>query len=776
VPGRGHRHRHGLAEPVDHHHGQARPVADGLTALQTAWSYVTAKHPSQALSYANTAYIYTSALQLGSTPAIPQIDVEATCLFSGTMPGTPDINLGDWIPFILTDPLDGLGFSVADINNDDLAFYKNYQQAQGLFFSPALISQEKATDIIDRYARLSNSWIFFSGSQLRFVPLGDSFISANGTTYTPITTIRYDLTVKNFLGDPPVKVSRIRPADAPNHTVIQITDRALGYNSNPLEYKDQTLLDQYGPRDNTNIQADEICDAVVGQIVVDLIGQRDAYQRNIYSFKLPYTFVRLEIGDLVTLTDPNNAALTLLPARIKTVAEDADYNLAFTAEEFFGAATTGTPSSSAPQPAAPNTFDRGADPGNVNTPCVLEPNSALTGGAAQVWIAASGGANWGGAQVYLSFDNVTYTPVGTVFSKARQGVLTAGLASHADPDTTNTLAVDLTQSQGVLDPVTHADADAFRTLAYVCAPASGNVLAGSGEIVAYGAVASTGTYADNLTYLRRGLYGTSAGAHSTSDLVTRLDLGAADTTIVKYDLPTTYVGGVIYVKLVSFNIYLQADQDLSSVTAWQYTPAGKGYGAGAGGVPGTPSAPTTSTVSPQGVGLSWSANPSTDNVETYEVWRATGSSASFGSAAKVWSGLAQTWSDGNLTPGGAYTYFLIARNLVGPSVNSAGANATAGAAINVNSANKSASFTTVPATSVYYLDTAGGAYTVTMNATPATNEVAEVWDSTGNAGSNPVSFNGNGKNISGAATVSNFININGGHARLIYNGTQWLMQ
>jgi hypothetical protein len=246
----------------------------GGTALQTAWSYVTAKHPSQALSYANTAYIYTSALQLGSTPAIPQIDVEATCLFSGTMPGTPDINLGDWIPFILTDPLDGLGFSVADINNDDLAFYKNYQQAQGLFFSPALISQEKATDIIDRYARLSNSWIFFSGSQLRFVPLGDSFISANGTTYTPITTIRYDLTVKNFLGDPPVKVSRIRPADAPNRTVIQITDRALGYNSNPLEYKDQTLLDQYGPRDNTNIQADEICDAVVGQIVVDLIGQR----------------------------------------------------------------------------------------------------------------------------------------------------------------------------------------------------------------------------------------------------------------------------------------------------------------------------------------------------------------------------------------------------------------------------------------------------------------------------------------------------------------------
>jgi hypothetical protein len=92
------------------------------------------------------------------------------------------------------------------------------------------------------------------------------------------------------------------------------------------------------------------------------------------------------------------------------------------------------------------------------------------------------------------------------------------------------------------------------------------------------------------------------------------------------------------------------------------------------------------------------------------------------------------------------------------------------------STSKSASFTTTADKNVYYLDTSGGAWTVTLNATPATNEVVEVWDSTGHAGTNPISFAGNGKNIAGVSSVSNAIQINFGHARLIYDGTQWLMQ
>jgi hypothetical protein len=97
------------------------------------------------------------------------------------------------------------------------------------------------------------------------------------------------------------------------------------------------------------------------------------------------------------------------------------------------------------------------------------------------------------------------------------------------------------------------------------------------------------------------------------------------------------------------------------------------------------------------------------------------------------------------------------------------------AAPSIISTNVAASFTTSSAYNCYFLDTSGGAYTVTMNASPGLNEVAEVWDSTGHAGTNPVSFNGNGKTIAGSATLTSFVAINFGHARLIYNGTQWLM-
>lgn len=558
------------------------------TATQTPWSYMSAAHPSHALSYARTAYLAASALDLGSTPNLPQMDFECVGNLSGTMPGTADCNFGDIIPDFLTNSIYGMGLSSGDINGDDLTFFKTYQQAQGIFVSPALITQEKANDILDRWALLSNSWIFPSGDQIRLVPLGDSSVTGNGVTYTPNTTIQYDLTIDDFLGNPPVKVSRIDPADAPNRTVIQITDRALGYNSNPIEYRDQTLFDLYGMRDKPTQQADEIVDAAVGQIVADLLGQRAAYQRNTYSFTLPYKFCRLEPGDLVTLTDPNNAAITQLAVRIKTIDEDENYNLAMTAEEFFGAATTGTPSSSTPQPSGATTFNRLVDPGNVNSPCVFEPNSSLTGGPAEVWISASGGVNWGGCQVFISFDNATYTAIGNIVGSARQGKLTAILANHADPDTTDTLSVDLTASEGVLNPVTHADADAFRTLAYLSAPPSGSALATTGELISYGAVASTGTYTDNLTYLRRALYGTTAASHATNDLFTRLDVADSSTTLLRYELPTQYIGATIYLKFVSFNIYGQAAQDISTVTAYTYAPTGAGYGGGSGGVPTTP--------------------------------------------------------------------------------------------------------------------------------------------------------------------------------------------
>src|SRR5438105_8322191 len=90
-------------------------------------------------------------------------------------------------------------------------------------------------------------------------------------------------------------------------------------------------------------------------------------------------------------------------------------------------------------------IDMLVDPGDSNPPIVFEPPAALSGGDLEIWLIASGGADWGGAQVWISSDGNTYALAGTLYRGARQGVLSAGLASHADPDTTDTLAVDLTE-------------------------------------------------------------------------------------------------------------------------------------------------------------------------------------------------------------------------------------------------------------------------------------------------------------------------------------------
>src|SRR5580704_10481446 len=143
------------------------------------------------------------------------------------------------------------------------------------------------------------------------------------------------------------------------------------------------------------------------------------------------------------------------------------------------------------------------DPGDTNAPISFEPPSGLTGGAIEVWIIASGGANWGGCQAWISTDGNTYGLAGTIYKGARQGVLTASLPAAADPDTGDTLGVDLTMSQGQLLSGTQADADAYVTLCYC-----------GGELLSYETAALTAAYNYNLTYLRRGAYGTAIAAHA----------------------------------------------------------------------------------------------------------------------------------------------------------------------------------------------------------------------------------------------------------------------
>lgn len=668
------------------------------TSAQTPWSYWTsAGFPAYALAYRNIAYLGIPNMALGYTPNVPDNQpecdrangfayVHTTNGWIDPVSHVQDADAIDCLPSdilndLLTNTRYGFGFTGADFTAN-LAQYASYCRAQGIFFSPLLSSQEKCTSIIDRWAQLSNTWIFWNGTQVDFCPLGDQPLTANGVTYTPTTAVQAALSLagNDFLGDPPLTVTRKDPADCYNRTRLDITDRTLGYISNPFEYKDQTLVDQYGLRDNSSVQGTDICDPPVGQIVVQLIGKRAAYIRNTYKWKSSWRRIGLLPGDIVTLTEPN-IGLNGVGVRITSVTEAEDYSLEFTAEEYPG--ILGQYVSSNPPAATAASFpDQFAIPSSVNTPSIIEPNSSFTGGKPVIVIAASGTSNWGGCTVNISFDAVNYSSIGRITSPAIQGALTANLASHADPDNTNTLSVDTTQC-GTAIPTTiaHADADADRSLAVIAAQptASGGamVMPVNGEMLSFGTVTATGTFTAGLTYLRRGQFGTSPASHSTGDQFGMIDVLGVSGTSVVYSLPTQYIGVPIYFKLQSVNAFGNALQDLSTCTEYRYTPTGLGYGTAASGVPAVPTG-LAAAISGASVVLSWAANPAADNVTGYKVFRATGTGASFGSASQIATIASLTWTDPSTAASTGYTYFLEAVNAAGSSANTSGVNATTG--------------------------------------------------------------------------------------------------
>ena len=236
---------------------------------------------------------------------------------------------------------------------------------------------------------------------------------------------------------------------------------------------------------------------------MQLILQRGLYIRNTYVFKLSIEFCLLDPMDLVTLSDPA-LGLDKTVVRIVEIEEDADGALTVTAEEFpQGVATATQYPTQSKSNGAPNSA---IAPLPVNPPFIIEPPPSLTGNIAQLWIGASGqngDPNWGGCVVWGSLDGNSYAQVAHVGSPAGQGALDAPLStfSGANPDTVDTLSVDLTASGGALASTTVASAAAGVTLCYV-----------DGEYLAYTTALLTAARKYGLTGLYRGLEGSSPSA------------------------------------------------------------------------------------------------------------------------------------------------------------------------------------------------------------------------------------------------------------------------
>lgn len=171
--------------------------------------------------------------------------------------------------------------------------------------------------------------------------------------------------------------------------------------------------------------------------------------------------------------------------------------------------------------------------------------------------------NWGGCRIWLSNDGVNYKQIATAVGATKMGVLSASLASHADPDTTDTLSVDLTESAGVLAGFTSAQTDLFASLCYV-----------DGEMIAYQSATLTSEFQYNLaTKLRRGVYNSVIGSHAAGTKFMFLD-----DSVEGYNYDPSLIGQSVFFKFTSFNQSGLAEELLANVTAYSYTVTGASIG------------------------------------------------------------------------------------------------------------------------------------------------------------------------------------------------------
>lgn len=604
------------------------------TSIQAPWWHIAIGHPQQALSYPRLAYIATANYNLGNSGSLPNLSFEINGLeMYHPLAGLFDSNAADVISTIVINGVFGLRLPESSIEIED---YYDYCVAADLLLSPAFTSQKGVFEHIQDLLLCTNSEaVWHDGSILKIVPYGDETITGNGVTWTPSVAPLYDLGDDDFLGDgseDPIQATRKTHSDAYNVQQVEFWDRENSYNVNTVKVHDQAAIDLYGLRPASTQQCHHITQLSVAQKVAQLLLQRSVNVLNTYEFTLGWKYSLLEPMDIVTLTD---AALGMnkRPVRITDIEEQEDNSWKITAEDFFAGIGTaeayGTQGSSGYQP------DRSVPPGDINTPVIFPAPGVLTLTGYELWMAISGGENWGGCNIYASTDDMTYGYIGQITGPARYGSLSAELPAEADPDTTNQCSVDLTISKGLLLSGTEDDCDNLVTLCLV----------GGTELISYQTATLTATYKYDLEdRLRRGVYNTVIAAHDAGASFVRID-----SRLFKYSFNPALAGKTIYLKFASFNIYGQSLQSLADVTAYPVVLEA------ALGAPGSVSSLTVTE--PSLVNFAWPAVAG--DIAGYEIRRNPGGTYMWGGATVVVTGYQGTSFVTSIPPG-SYTFLICA--------------------------------------------------------------------------------------------------------------------
>lgn len=517
-------------------------------ANQQPWAYVSGKHPDKALPYTGLAYM-AGVIDLGDSGSMPNYNFEVKGKLLSSGDGV-DANPADYIRYVL----DKVGLSKTEIIGLDN--YRSYCKHADLLISTPMdqTSAKTARDIINEIATLTNAYMFWSNDKFKIVCCDDrAYPSKNPEDpddkgWQPNRTIIYNLTADDFIpqtGGALVTYSRKDSSEIYNQFPVEFVNRDSGYEKETVSYALTQDIADYGLRQANTTSANYIYTKARAVKVAETLARKAQYERNKYTFKLDWAFCRLEVGDLVTLTD-ESCGLNKQPAMIDSVTEGTDGLLTITAisraKGDYSAASFDVHAVDRPY------VDYNVAPPDTDAPIILQPPAELTTSGLEVWIGARGESDgWGGCRVYVSDNKDYYRYAGQIATAARIGTL----ASTVTADATS-IEID---ANGDFLSGTQQDAERGNTLCWL-----------GGECLSY----QTATLLQNghyeLTGCIRGQYQTTATEHDAGAEFARLDTALLRIPFLKED-----IGKKVYLKLASYNIFGNNEQDLSNLDEYEYT-------------------------------------------------------------------------------------------------------------------------------------------------------------------------------------------------------------
>lgn len=508
---------------------------------QQPWAHTQGKHPDKALPYPGLAYM-AGVIDLGDSGSMPSYNFEVKGRLLETGDGV-DVNPADYIRYVL-DKIGKKDMQIIGLDN-----YRKYcKEADLLISSPPDEDAKAAREVVNEIAKLTNAYVFWSNDKLKIVPLADRPVGS----WAPDKTGIIDLTADDFLpqsGGALVTYKRKDSSAIYNQFPVEFINRANGYEKESVSYEFTEDIKNYGVRAASVTNAHYIYTKERAVKIAEQLARNNKYERTQYTFKLDWSLCRLEVGDLVRLTDENSGIYEQV-AVINGITEGTDGCLTVTAISRapgdYPAAKYNVHANDRPyidyNKTAPDTV-----------PVIFQPPADLTADGLELWIAAKGKEDgWGGCTVYVSDDNTNYRTVGQIAGSARCGKLTQSLSPMPNHPSGNQVFVTCNDQ---LLSGTLQDAERKNTLCWV-----------DGECMSYTTATLQASGAWLLSGLIRGQCNTTVRMHAKDTDFVRLDNSVFKVPFAKDD-----IGKKIYLKFCSYNIFGAGDQDLSEVRAYEYT-------------------------------------------------------------------------------------------------------------------------------------------------------------------------------------------------------------